>query len=121
MTDDPRGPKLLRDIDESARRIVDRLRGVSRDEFTAPGSLDIQDIVSRRLSIIGEAAAALLRKCPDFCAAHPEIPLHQARSLRNVIVHDYDGIDWLAVWETVEGALPNLIDGIAPLLGDERE
>lgn len=114
--DTPRIQQLLRDIDASAHRIVDRLRGVARDEFVAPGSLDIQDIVSRRLSIIGEAAATLLRKYPDFCQAHPQILLHHARGMRNVLIHDYGAIDWTVVWDTAQSELPALIAALEPLL-----
>ncbi len=110
--------QLLTDIDVSARRIIDRLRGVARDEFIDPRSLDLQDIVSRRLGIIGEAAATLLRKHPGFCRAHPEIPLPQARGMRNVLVHDYGSIDWAVVWDTVESALPELIEKVTPVLHD---
>jgi uncharacterized protein with HEPN domain len=121
MTDaDPRILQLLRDIDVSARRIVDRLRGVARSEFIEPNSLDVQDIVSRRLSIIGEAAATLLRKYPEFCKAHPEIPLPHARGMRNVLVHDYGSIDWTVVWDTSESALPELIAAVAPFLDDDE-
>ncbi len=114
--DDIRIAQLLRDIDVSARRIIDRLRGVTRDEFVHPDSLDIQDIVSRRLSIIGEAASALLKKHPEFCKAHARIPLLHARGMRNVLIHDYGAIDWSIVWDTVEFSLPGLIESIAPLL-----
>ncbi len=114
--EDPRVEQLLRDIDVSARRIIDRLRGVGRDEFVDPGSLDIQDIVSRRLSIIGEAASTLLRKHPEFCGAHPEIPLIHARGMRNILIHDYGAIDWSIVWATVESSLPDLVGAIVPLL-----
>lgn len=63
---DPRVLKLLRDIDVSARRIVDRVRGVTREEFIDPDSLDVQDVVARRLGIIGEAASVLCKKHPEF-------------------------------------------------------
>lgn len=112
---DPRALKLLRDIEISARRIISRLDGVERAEFIDPQNLDIQDIVARRLGIIGEAAAALFKKHGDFCEAHPEIPLRQARGMRNVLVHDYDGVDWDTVWNTAKLALPDLVKAIESL------
>lgn len=117
---EPRIAQLLRDIDVSARRIVERLRGVSRDEFTDPGSLDLQDIVSRRLSIIGEAASTLLRKHPEFCAAHPGLPLLHARGMRNILIHDYGAVDWTMVWDTAETSLPELMEAVAPFLEEMR-
>ncbi len=111
--------KLLQDIDISARRIIDRLDGISRDEFVGQENLDIQDIVARRLGIIGEAAAALWKKHETFCLEHPEIPLRQARGMRNILIHDYDGVDWDTVWNTAKLALPELVKTIAPFLQDD--
>ncbi len=122
MTDIPPNiRKLLRDIEGSARRIMARLEGVSREEFIAPESLDIQDIVARRLSIIGEAAAALFKKHGDFCDAHPELPLRQARGIRNILIHDYDGIDWNVVWNAAAHSLPELVNSLAPFIITAKE
>ncbi len=107
--------KLLFDIHTSAERILAMLETESRESFMNLSSMTIQDAVARRFPIIGEAAAALLKKYPDFCEKHGEIPLRQARGLRNILVHDYDGLDWELVWGTAK-ELPKLIDLIAPFL-----
>lgn len=116
---DPRVRKLLSDIHTSAKRIRDRLQKETQEGFTSAGGMDMQDIVARRLTIIGEAAAALLKKHAEFCEQHPEIPLRQARGMRNVLVHEYDGVDWEAVWDTVQEGIPQLIDSIAPFLSEK--
>ncbi len=113
---DPRVRKLLFDIHASGKRIMDRLQKETPEGFTGVGGMDVQDIVARRLTIIGEASAALLKKHAEFCAQHPEIPLRQARGMRNVLVHEYDGVDWEAVWNTVQEGIPQLVGAIAPFL-----
>ena len=113
---DPYAEKLLEDIYTSANRILDRLRDTTREDFLSSGGMDLQDIVARRLAIIGEAAAALLKKHPDFCEQNPAIPLRQARGMRNALVHDYDGIKWDIVWDTAQEELPRLVNSIAPFL-----
>ncbi len=70
----------------------------------------------RRLTIIGEASAALLKKYPGFCMQNPTIPLRQAKGMRNALVHDYNGIGWELVWETAREDLPKLMNSIAPFL-----
>lgn len=116
MSLDPYACKLLDDIYTSASRIVERLQNETREGFLATDGMDVQDIVARRLTIIGEAAAALLKKYPEFCEQYPDIPIRQARGMRNALVHDYDGIEWEIVWDTTQKELPALIAAIAPLL-----
>lgn len=113
---DPHVQKLLDDIHTSAKRIIDRLQDETPEGFLSAGGMDLQDIVARRLTIIGEASAALLRKYPEFCENHKTIPLRQARGMRNFLVHDYDGIQWELVWDTAQKELPKLIESIEPLL-----
>ena len=67
--------KLLDDIRISSERILAILESQTKESFLdADASWTAQDIIARRLSIIGEAAASLSRKYPDFCEKHPEIP-----------------------------------------------
>lgn len=111
--------KLLSDIHTSAERILVMLEGVSLEAFLNPASMTVQDAVARRFTIIGEASAALLRKHPEFCEQHPEVPLRQARGMRNLLVHDYDGVDWEWVWATSKESIPRLIGAIAPFLPEK--
>jgi uncharacterized protein with HEPN domain len=53
---------------------MDRLQTETLAGFISANGMDMQDIVARRLTIIGEAAAALLKKHADFCEQYPEIP-----------------------------------------------
>lgn len=43
-----------------------------------------------------------------FMKNHPEVPWHKMRGLRNRIIHDYDGISLLPVWETISVNFPEL-------------
>jgi len=113
---DPAILNLLEDISRSAKRILSRLQDQNLDIFVGKNdlSLDLQDIAARQMTIIGEAATRLLKKYPDFCEQHSEIPLQQARRMRNVLVHDYGKVDWRLVWDTAHDELPQLVVSIAP-------
>jgi len=113
---DPRVKILLNDIYVSAERIVEQVQNKTLEGFASDIGIDAQDIVARRLTIVGEASAALLRKHLEFCERHPEIPLQEARAMRNVLVHDYNRINWEVVWKTSRKELPKLIDAIKPFL-----
>ncbi len=44
----------------------------------------------------------------EFEAAHPEIPWRYIYSLRNRIVHDYEGVNLQLIWEIIHDDLPDL-------------
>lgn len=57
------------------------------------------------LSQIGE----LVQKLDvDFRTEHTDIPWRQMSGLRNRIVHDYEGVNLLLVWDIVTDDLPEL-------------
>ena len=65
----------------------------------------IQTWVIHHLQILGEAAA---KTSDDFKNKHPEIPWSKIIGMRNILVHDYFGIDIDIVWSVVEKELPPL-------------
>lgn len=61
--------------------------------------------VVRSLEIIGEAA----RQMPKtFREKHPEIPWREIASLRNVIAHEYFGLDIDIIWDVIQTRIPVL-------------
>jgi uncharacterized protein with HEPN domain len=73
----------------------------------------IQTWIIHHLLIIGEACRAL---STGFRAANPDDIWTQAAGLRNVIVHEYFGVDHEIIWGVVERDLPNLKERILRLL-----
>lgn len=65
----------------------------------------IQDAVIRNLEIIGEAVRTLPA---EFRRRHPEIPWRSIAALRNVLIHEYFGVELEIVWRVVKRRLPNL-------------
>ena len=61
-----------------------------------------------RLSQIGEDANHLSPAFRD--ATHHEVPWDQIRGLRNIIVHDYRGVDYSSIDEIVDTELGSLLD-----------
>jgi len=50
------------------------------------------------MGIIGEAMAHLTA---DFIKLHPNLPDHEAISLRNFLAHEYDDVNTEMLWETI--------------------
>jgi uncharacterized protein with HEPN domain len=73
----------------------------------------IQDAVIRNLEIIGEAVKNI---SPVTRRNTPEVPWQKIAGLRDVLIHDYFGVDLETVWLVVENRLPPLALHIALLL-----
>ena len=65
----------------------------------------LQDAVVRRIEIIGEAAN---RVSKDFRKEHTNIPWREMVAMRNIIVHEYFGIDLERVWTVAKKNVPEL-------------
>ena len=68
-----------------------------------------QQAVIMSLVIIGEAATKVMDSYSEFAQAHPEVPWRSMRGMRNRIAHGYFDINLDVVWDTVQTALPELL------------
>ena len=82
---------------------VDTYIAVGHEVFIA--SSHWQDAVIRQLEIIGEATKRLSKQ---FCSRHSDVPWRRIAGLRDVLIHDYMGVDINAVWEITQKNLPPL-------------
>jgi uncharacterized protein with HEPN domain len=94
---------FLMDIHESALRVVEYAGAMSKDEiFDDSKSVDA---VMRNLAIIGEAA----KKIPaDVRRRYPSVEWKKMAGLRDIVVHDYFGIDEDIIWDVVTVRIPEL-------------
>ena len=107
------------------QRVADILEAIDRCHryLDALGSDDsdlvdmAEDAVQRNLQIIGEAAKHLPA---EFTEAHPEISWPQIRGFRNVLVHQYFGVDVATVRDVVETHLPPLAAALGREVGNEE-
>lgn len=71
------------------------------------------DATVRELEIMGEAASNL---SDDFKKKHSEIPLRDITDMRNVLIHEYFGVNKEIVWNTCKMDLPKLKEIIKTLV-----
>ena len=86
-------------------RLLDAIEQIELiSSFSAHGreaffnDLMVQSAVLHRLALLGEACRGI---STELCATHPEIPWPQIVGFRNVVIHEYFGIDLELVWGIV--------------------
>ena len=80
-------------IRECIDRIQSYVKGIDQNQFAA--SSLIQDAVLRNLQVLAESTQRL---SGEFKTRHEEIEWNKISGLRNILVHDYLGIDVETVW-----------------------
>ncbi len=68
--------------------------------------------VLHSLTIIGEAAGRIAQTSEIEV---PDLPWKRMKNLRNVIVHDYEGVNLPIIWEIVTVELPAVVAVLYPL------
>lgn len=64
------------------------------------------DAVLKNLEVIGEAAKRLPADVKDSC---PGIAWRDIAGLRDIIVHEYFGLDLDIVWDVIDSRVPSLL------------
>ena len=105
--------------------LIHILEGIGRiEQYTAEGKgaflrdTKTQDAVLRNLQTLSESTQRL---SAALKAGHPEIDWVRVGGFRNVLVHDYLGINFVRVWEIIQNGLPQLKAAIEKILRDFGE
>lgn len=81
------------------------------EKYTVGGEADyknstlIQDAVIRNLQTLAESSQ---RVSDDLKASYPDVPWRDIAGFRNVLVHQYLGVDLDYVWRVIEDDMPVL-------------
>lgn len=95
---------------ERAERIFEYTEN-GRAEFLSDRKT--QDAVLRSFEVMGEAAKRLPSAVRDQA---PEIPWKRIAGFRDVLIHQYEGVDFDEVWKRVSEDLPLLVRSLEALL-----
>lgn len=77
--------------------ISEYINGYQIDQFLEDKKT--QDAVIRNLEVLGQAIKDI--GIEDLKQDYPQIPWSQIAGMRNIIAHEYLGIDKVIIWETI--------------------
>ena len=93
--------KMIKYCDDSVKYIKDMdFESFSKNELVLTFAIF-------SLSQLGELAAKL---DDDVRINNPDIPWNVLKSIRNRIVHDYDGVQYRIIWDALINNIPVLIN-----------
>lgn len=101
----------LDDILEAIGHIAEYHGGMTFDQFAADRRTI--DAILYNFAVIGEAARHVP---PEVRGRYPGIPWTRMSGMRNVVVHEYSGINLLIIWETATGDLPPIVPLLREIL-----
>ncbi|MBI1824226.1 MAG: DUF86 domain-containing protein [Nitrospirae bacterium] len=108
----PRDYKVsLEDILEASRKIEAYVNGIPQEAFGVDSKT--LDAVIRNLEVIGEA----IKKIPEeIRLKHPDVEWKKIASLRDILIHEYFGIDVEIIWDIIKNKLPLLEKQVRKIL-----
>lgn len=107
--------EYLRHILDEAEYLMDRVQGLTKDDFMRDATL--QRAFVRSLEIIGEAA----KKIPsDFRQKYNYVDWRAMAGMRDRLIHAYFGVDYEIVWDVVTAKVPALHQEIKSIINLEK-
>jgi uncharacterized protein with HEPN domain len=92
----------LNDVLERIQRI-ETYTQQGRETFLQ--SAMIQDAVIRNFEVMGEIVKRL---SPELRASYPQVPWRRMAGFRDVLIHDYTGLDLDEIWNVIKQNLSDL-------------
>ncbi len=106
----------IEDILEAIEDVIRLTNGMTYSSFCADNKTT--KAVLYNMAVIGEAA----RRVPaNITLHHPEVPWREMGDMRNVVIHEYFGVDREILWKTIQQEFPPLLPLLKEILNAEAD
>lgn len=106
--------ELLRHILDECNYLLEQRQSITFDDLLTNKTLS--HAFCRSLEIIGEAAKNIH---PHLKAKYPSADWRRMAGMRDKIIHNYFGVDYEIIWQTVEKDIPELQQWISTIIANE--
>jgi len=107
---------FLKDIHTHSKKIRTYTKDLSMQEFFKDSKT--YDAVMRNIQIIGEAIKLLPA---DVRKQHTNVDWKKAAGLRDMVVHEYFGINKDIIWDVIQNKIPELEREVKIILKDIKK
>jgi uncharacterized protein with HEPN domain len=93
----------IEDILDSISKIEEYWGDAKEEDFYR--NSQVQDAIMRRLEIVGGAVKSIP---PSVRGRYPQVPWKKIAGMRDVLIHEYSGVNLRRVWKVIKQDLPDL-------------
>ena len=105
----------LEDIEDAMKHILKFTKGMDLKKFKVTRM--VVDAVIRNFEVMGEASKNIPARVKE---KYPEMPWNKIYQLRNIVTHDYFGIDYEIIWKIITQNLPENHKQIIEIIDKEK-
>jgi len=96
---------LISDMIDCCHRIIDYVKGMNYESFITDNKTI--DAVIRNFEVLGEACKYV---SVEIKSNNPYIEWRKIGDFRNILIHDYFGINYETLWKIIEDDLSDQLD-----------